>query len=152
MQGGGLRRSLRGWAAVRMLRRGRERWAADERILGSGTFVEEMRRTAEVQSASFPCAAPLAALPQLIKRCAAVSGVTAAELQSGSRRLVVARARAPVRLFAVRGLGLPVAHVARVLGIPWPAVHAGILRGEELSKACGFKVADLLRVPGKQLK
>jgi len=34
-QGGGLVRSLGGWAAVQALRRGREHYAADERVLGS---------------------------------------------------------------------------------------------------------------------
>ena len=40
LQGGGLRRSAGGWAGVRELRRGREAYVADERILGQTAFVE----------------------------------------------------------------------------------------------------------------
>lgn len=43
LQGGGLVRSLGGWAAVRALRRGREAYLGDERVLGSPGFVEWSR-------------------------------------------------------------------------------------------------------------
>ncbi len=46
-QGGGLIRSAGGWAAVRKLRRGRERDSGDERILGGTEFVEQMRQEIE---------------------------------------------------------------------------------------------------------
>ncbi len=38
--GGGLIRSMGGWARVEELRRGRESWAYDERVLGGSDFVE----------------------------------------------------------------------------------------------------------------
>ncbi len=44
LQGGGLLRSHGGWAAVTALRRGREAYQGDERILGSSDFVEGYRR------------------------------------------------------------------------------------------------------------
>jgi putative transposase len=40
LQGGGLIRSLGGWQAVQALRRGREAYRADERLLGRSAFVE----------------------------------------------------------------------------------------------------------------
>ena len=46
LQGGGLKRSAGGWEGLRELRRGRERWAFDERILGSGAFVAQLRAAA----------------------------------------------------------------------------------------------------------
>ena len=36
-----------GWERVEELRRGRERWAHDERVLGSSEFVEEMLKEVE---------------------------------------------------------------------------------------------------------
>lgn len=45
LQGGGLVRSLGGWQAVTALRRGREAYGGDERILGSTVFVEAVRQT-----------------------------------------------------------------------------------------------------------
>jgi REP element-mobilizing transposase RayT len=46
-QGGGLRRSQGGWAAVATLRRGREAYTSDERILGGSEFVEAVRQTVQ---------------------------------------------------------------------------------------------------------
>jgi REP element-mobilizing transposase RayT len=51
LQGGGLVRSVGGWAAVRELRRGREGYTADERVLGRSEFVEQVRREREEQDA-----------------------------------------------------------------------------------------------------
>jgi putative transposase len=47
LQGGGLIRSAGGWRAVQELRRGRKSYSADERILGSSTFVEHVQRDVE---------------------------------------------------------------------------------------------------------
>lgn len=47
LQGGGLRRRGGGWDAVQEIRRGRERYTTDERILGSSTFVEQVKRKVE---------------------------------------------------------------------------------------------------------
>ena len=56
LQGGGLRRSAGGWEIVGDLHRGREHGMADERVLGSGAFVEEVHRTVAAQStARAPC-------------------------------------------------------------------------------------------------
>ncbi|RPI10788.1 MAG: transposase, partial [Zetaproteobacteria bacterium] len=44
LQGGGLRRSVGGWEVVTVLRRGREAYSSDERVLGSGEFVEALYR------------------------------------------------------------------------------------------------------------
>jgi putative transposase len=51
-QGGGLIRSLGGWKAVKALRRGREAYTTDERVLGSGGFVEALLQEAEYKAAS----------------------------------------------------------------------------------------------------
>jgi len=47
LQGGGLVRSMGGWDKVSALRRGRERWAYDERVLGSSDFIEGIWNEAE---------------------------------------------------------------------------------------------------------
>jgi len=45
--GGGLIRSLGGWSAVKALRRSEGRELSDDRILGSGEFVERIIKEAE---------------------------------------------------------------------------------------------------------
>ncbi len=142
-QGGGLRRSAGGWAAVRALRRGREEWTADERILGRGPFVETVLR--EAAPPPRPVARPLAAetLPALLARCAAAWGLTPADLVSRSRRRAVAHARAVACLLAVREVGLAPPAVAHLLNISPTVVREGVLRGEDLAKSHGVKLARL---------
>ncbi len=149
LQGGGLRRSAGGWESLAALRRGREGWAFDERVLGSGPFVEHLlhslpppptRSRAEVA----------AAFPAVIAACAAGWGVTVAELFGGSRRRRVAQARAAASYVGVAELGLPIAHVARTLGVSPPVVRTGLARGPELVRARGLSVAAL--VAGKKRK
>ena len=72
------------------LRRGRERWAADERILGSGACVETVLRETVAPTTAWPRPRALAVLPLLLKRCAEVWGVGLVVLQHGSRRRSVA--------------------------------------------------------------
>jgi REP element-mobilizing transposase RayT len=144
LQGGGLLRSAGGWAAVQALRRGRERWAADERILGSSAFVEAIQREATPLAQRVAGNTPQAALPALLARCAAVWGVTPAEVASGSRRRVVAHARAVASCLAVRALGLPMPAVARALGISPTVVRAGVARGTALLAERGLAVSELL--------
>ncbi len=142
LQGGGLRRSAGGWEGIGALRRGREGWAADERILGSGSFVERVLRRLPTPTTRSRAEAA-AALPQVLAACAAHWGVTGAELASGSRRRVVAHARAVASYVGVTTLGLPIAHVARTLGVTAPVVRSGLARGPDLLSARGLR-ADAL--------
>ena len=123
LQGGGLRRSAGGWEFVGDLHRGREHGMADERVLGSGSFVEEVHRTVAAQSTPVPRAVALARLPTLLQRCAGRWGVTVEELCAGSRRRVVSQARAVAAGLAIRRLGLPMAEVARTLGVSSVAIY-----------------------------
>ncbi len=50
LEGGGLLRSLGGWQAVTALRRGREAYTSDERILGSSEFVDQFRQAMEAET------------------------------------------------------------------------------------------------------
>lgn len=144
-QGGGLRRSAGGWNQVAALRRGREHWAADERILGSGAFVETVLRDAGPPKTAWPRPRALAALPLLLKRCAELWGVGPAELQHGSRRRRVAQARAVAANLAVVQLGLPAAPVARALAVTPAVVRRGVERGPALLTARHIDGEILLR-------
>jgi REP element-mobilizing transposase RayT len=130
LQGGGLRRSAGGWEGLALLRRGRERWAFDERVLGSGAFVEEVRA-----AAGFPRPRPAQAaraLPRLFDRIATLLRVPPAALTAGSRLRAVAHARAAVSAVAAPVLGLPATRVAAALGVTQMAVLRGIPRGRAL--------------------
>ena len=64
-QGGGLLRRLGGWAAVQALRRGREAYRGDARVLGSSEFVAALQRTVD---AAAPARAPRVVLATVITR------------------------------------------------------------------------------------
>jgi hypothetical protein len=147
LQGGGLRRSVGGWAGLAAIRRGRERWAFDERILGSGAFVERLRD--EVGPPPHPVGAARH-LPALVARLAPAFGVTPAEITSGSRRRAVAHARAALSAVAVTGLGVPAAQVARALGVTPMAVLRGVARGPAYLRARGLEPDRLAREAGRK--
>ena len=64
-------------------RRGRERWAFDERILGDSTFVREVLERAEGESLVQPPAEPARALQDICSRASLLLGVTEEEIVSG---------------------------------------------------------------------
>jgi putative transposase len=143
LQGGGLRRSAGGWEGLAALRRGREGWTFDERVLGSGPFVEHLLHSLSPPPAPSRAAA-VAAFPAVIAACATRWGVTPAEVCGGSRRRVVAQARAAASYMGVTEVGLPIAHVARALGVSPPVVRTGLVRGADLLRARGLSAAALV--------
>jgi hypothetical protein len=144
LQGGGLRRSAGGWEAIGALRRGRERWAADERVLGSGAFVEAVRREADRLPMPWPRAQAAAAMGPLIQRVAAVWSLPPMELVGGSRRQPVPAARAAVCALAVNRLGIPAAAVARAMGISQPSALRAAARGQAALATTDMKLDGLL--------
>ena len=143
LTGGGLRRSAGGWDAVAALRRGREGWAYDERILGSGPFVERVLQQATPPSGMRDPAVTDRVLSVLLDRLAGIWGVTSAEIRSGSRRRTTTQARAAVAAAAVTGLGVSTTRAARALGVGSAAVCQAIAHGLELLQARGINPARL---------
>lgn len=47
LEGGGLKRSAGGWEGVKLIKKMKNPWRSDERILGSGNFVGEVLKTVE---------------------------------------------------------------------------------------------------------
>jgi hypothetical protein len=117
---------------------------ADERVLGSGSFVEEVHRTVAAQSKPVPRAVALARLPKLLQRCAGLWGVTVEELCAGSRRRVVSQARAVAAGLAIRRLGLPMTEVARTLGVSSVAIYNGLSHCDAILGRRGLSVEDLM--------
>jgi REP element-mobilizing transposase RayT len=143
LQGGGLRRSAGGWEAVGDLRRGREHGMGDERILGSGFFVEEAHRILAAQAQPMPRSVALAQMAALLKRCAGLWGITVEELCGGSRRRVISQARAVTASVAVQSFGLPMAEVARTLGVSPVAICRSLPRSKMLLSSRGLSQEDL---------
>jgi len=121
--GGGLIRSLGGWSQVLSLRRKGLRMAADDRVLGDGDFVEQIRsESAELEKETLRRKGPGLDLETLAREIAADRGITETELRSGSRLRKVSEARRGFCRAAVGELGFPAAAVARFLGVTTSAV------------------------------
>ncbi len=132
LMGGGLIRSAGGWAAVQELRRGREGYTADERVLGSSDFVGGLLREveeAEARRGTAPQKAP--DLPMLIREVARAGGVTREALVGGGRRREVSRARDGLAYIWVEILGRSGRQLAQQLRIRPESVYKGARRGRE---------------------
>ena len=132
--GGGLVRSMGGWSEVVSLRRQGKRELSDERILGSGEFVERMQKEAE------PSVRRRYWGRELKRRVQRTMGsmcrkhkVTVQELRSGSRRGKTTQARARLILRLVKEHGLPLAEIGRQVGISTSGVSRVLSRAQSLS-------------------
>ncbi|MCF6291368.1 MAG: transposase [Desulfobacterales bacterium] len=134
--GGGLIRSLGGWSAVKALRRLGIRAPADERILGSGGFVE---RVIKESAGQVRRQSPGLAGEELINRVVCEfcdqEEINIKELRSGSRRRPVAQARKRLMQILVEEQGVTLAETARQLGVSTSAISKSLMRKAE-RKSC----------------
>ena len=126
LQGGGLLRSQGGWAAVTALRRGREAYLGDERVLGGTAFVDQLRRALETAEAPRP---GRISLEVLVARVCREVGIVPAALQGGGRRRDVQVARAGIAYLWVAVGGHPARPLAPLLGTQPAAVLKAAQRG-----------------------
>jgi REP element-mobilizing transposase RayT len=146
LEGGGIRRSRAGWQRLAALGRGRERWAADERVLGNGEFVEavlaEHERSAMVRRPQPAEAAQL--IRRITERVAVVCAVEPTAIASRTKERPVVAARAVVSYLAVRHAQLPLVLVARQLGVSPSTIMRGARVGKQVIDKRGVLVTDLL--------
>ncbi len=116
--GGGLIRTLGGWAEVQTARSRGDRVLADPRVLGVGPFVEQLlirdegrlRRThASVERGK--------QIEELIRHTCTSEGIELGELRFGGRRRSVAKVRAKLARQLVSDYGITLADAARRLGV-----------------------------------
>ena len=90
------------------MRRGRESWVADERVLGSSEFVRQLHLRVEEEARAGERARvrPQAALAQTTEAVAQLCGLSVSEVSGGSRRPAIVVARAVISHIGVRHWGL----------------------------------------------
>jgi REP element-mobilizing transposase RayT len=116
--GGGLIRSLGGWAEVQAVRRLRQPVLADPRILGSGPFVEDVIRRGDERIRAIHRREERQRLARVaIAEECRKGGVSLEELRHGSRRHPFPRLRRKLALRAIEEWGLSMADAARELGV-----------------------------------
>ena len=144
LTGGGLIRSLGGWAETKKLRlKGQNRLKGDERILGDSDFVtsilaeanERFDRCYELKSQGYT-------IKQVEKRVMEIFGVEKDVIYSKGRRKIQVAARSLLCYWAVRELGLTATELAKRLGMTQPAVSYAVRRGEQIAKKSNYNLVS----------
>lgn len=121
--GGGLRRFLK-------LSGSEEYEVYDERILGSGSFVEQLQQ----ETQAFEIEPSSVSLEEIIRSIALIFSIKPASLRQGGRRKEHSDARGALCYIAVIKLGVSGASVARMLNVSRAGVSLAARRGEEIYK------------------
>ena len=146
LTGGGMVRSLGGWAEVRSMRAQHVSAETDERVLGSGAFVARLLEEAEARvRAQFPVAVTLAKARQYIEDACACAGISVEELRGGSRRKPVADLRGHVARQLIAQIGLPMAEVARQLGLTTSGVFRAIRRQDRVGEDTDGRIVTVVK-------
>jgi hypothetical protein len=130
--GGGLIRSLGGWSAVKAMRRSGDRELCDDRILGSGEFVELIIKEADAKiKYQLPAKEQDQKIDKFIAKLCKNKKVSIKELRSGSRRREISGVRALIAIGLVKKHGVALAEVARRVGVSTAAVSKMIKRASQ---------------------
>jgi putative transposase len=141
LTGGGLIRSMGGWAAVKSMRKAKMFEKSDERILGDGDFVtqvlsaanEQMERKNILKSKGYN-------LKMIADRVSTVMELEASEIwKTGKSRRRVA-ARSLMCFWAVKELGISMTELSRRLDLSLTGVSLSVDRGEKIAELNGFKL------------
>jgi putative transposase len=129
--GGGLLRSAGGWSALTSMRSVGLRIMGDERILGSGDFVENVLKQAneEYEKKTLAKAKGLD-LDTLIDAVAKYFDIASKILKGSSKQRTVSRARSIICYLAINKMGISGAAIARKLMLSPSTVSKSSARGQ----------------------
>lgn len=131
LTGGGLIRSQGGWSQVLSMRGKGRREEFDERILGSGEFVQGILREAEEkQLRQLKHKRSGRTIAEIIREECRRSKVSPEELRRGNRRRGVCGARITIARRSREELGLSGAEIARHLGVNTSSINRALAREE----------------------
>jgi len=142
LTGGGLIRSVGGWAEVKQLKRqGYEHVMSDERILGDSAFVEDLLSQAdEAYERRYELKRLGYNVDRIAKRVAEIYEMDPAEVLSKGRQKLRVKARSLFCFWAVKELGMPLRELSRRLEISPPAVGYSVERGEAIAREKGYRL------------
>jgi hypothetical protein len=144
LTGGGLIRSLGGWTAVKEQRfAGETPVKSDERILGESDFVEAVLRKADEQfTRQHALQRKGVTFERVVARVAKICDVEPRDVMARGRQERRAAARSLLCFWLARELGIPLASIARQLGMSPPGVSYAAQRGEALVRKHHYKLAE----------
>jgi REP element-mobilizing transposase RayT len=133
--GGGLIRSLGGWAEVKKLRlKGMDRLKGDERILGDTDFVQEMLAEAKENLEHHYELKRLGHdFNSVVAKVASIYNIEPDEVLRKGRQKPRVDAKALLCYWAARELKMPLTDIARRLDMTAPGVGYAVQRGESIA-------------------
>ncbi len=139
--GGGLIRSMGGWAAVKAMKKGNIHTKSDERILGDGAFVEKvLTASQEVYEHRYALKSSGIDLDSLAARVAELLDMEVEQVWQAGKPRILVKARSLLCYWAVRELGESMTAMARRLGISTPAVSKAVIRERAIAERNGYKI------------
>ena len=132
LTGGGLIRSKGGWSQVLSARRSGRQEEFDERILGSGDFVNAILKEAEEKTKrQLKLRRSGKTLAGIIEEECRKGRISPNELKGGGRRRKISSLRAAIAKRGLEELGLSLAEIARHVGVTTSSIRKAVLRLEE---------------------
>lgn len=129
LTGGGLIRSKGGWSQVVSARRRGQKEEYDERILGSGGFVNAvLKETEERTRLQLKFRQTGRTLTRIIEEECGGAKVSPQEVRRGSRRRIVSRVRIKIAKRGLGELGFSLAEIARHVGVSTSGIARAIKR------------------------
>ncbi len=132
--GGGLLRSVGGWAELKGFRDIGVRIKGDERLLGTSDFVKRVLKQADEQlEEKYRLQVNVVSLEALIEKVAHYFKIDPENLKSASKERPVTKARRVLCYIAVRKLGYKCSDVSKTVGISAATVSKAVGLGSKLS-------------------
>ncbi len=144
LTGGGLIRSKGGWSQVLSARRSGHKEEFDERILGSGDFVNSILKEAEEKAKhQLKLRRSGRNLAWIVEEECKRERINPNELRGGGRRRKISGLRSTIAKRGRDELGLSLAEIARHVGVNTSSIRKAILRLEE---ACLVKRGRIMHI------
>ena len=135
LTGGGLIRSQGGWSQVLALRSKGEKDSSDERVLGSGEFVDQILQEVEDrQLRQMKLRRRGGSIENIIQEECKKRKVSEQELRKGSRRGQMSEVRAAIAYRSKEELGISGAEIARYLGVNTSSINRALAKKDEFIK------------------
>jgi len=133
LTGGGLIRSKGGWSQVLAARRSGPGEEYDERILGSGDFVNAILKDAEEKTKhQLKHRRSGKTIDKIIEEECRKARISANELKGGGRRRKISALRAAIAKRGLDELGLSLAEIARQVGVTTSSIRKAVMRVEDV--------------------
>jgi len=134
LTGGGLIRSVGGWAAAKALRKANALQKGDERILGDGDFVEAVLSGAnEVYERKYRLKAKGIDVDTVAERAAQIVGIEPSQIWTSGKQPKIVQARSLLCYWATTELGVSQAWLSKRLKLSQPAISLSVARGRAIA-------------------